>query len=64
MENPHTEFQSKDYINIKSSESKISWTKLYKIKLIMRQPSPNWKRFGIDDIQINHNIPTENTQSS
>lgn len=64
MDNPHTELQSKDYINIKSSESKINWTKLNKIKLIMRQPSPNWKRFGIDEIQIIQDIPEEKTQSS
>lgn len=64
MDNPHTELQSKDYINITLSESKINWTKLYKIKLMMCQPSPNWKRFGIDEVKINHNIPAENTHSS
>lgn len=62
MDNPHTELQSNDYVNIKSSESKINWTNLYKIKLILRQPSPNWKKFGIDEIQIIPNIQVENTQ--
>lgn len=52
MNNPHTESQSQDYVSIKSSESKIDWSGLYKIKLIMRQPSPNWKNFGIDETKI------------
>jgi len=52
MVNAHLEFQSQDYFSIKPFESKIDWSDLYKIKLILRQPSPNWKDFGIDDIKI------------
>lgn len=52
MDNPHLECQSQDCISIKSSESKIDWLNLSKIKLIMCQPSPNWKHFGLDDIKV------------
>lgn len=52
MNNPHSEGQSQDYFSIKSTECKVDWSDLYKIKLIIRQPSPNWKDFGIDDIKI------------
>ncbi|CAH1726309.1 nicolin-1-like [Aphis gossypii] len=52
MDNTHTDFQSQDYVCIKSSESAIDWTDLYKIKLILRQPSPNWNNFGIDDVKV------------
>jgi len=52
MDNAHLESQSQDYFSIKSSESKIDWSDLYKIKLIMYQPSPNWINFGLDDIKI------------
>lgn len=59
MDNAHLEFQSQDYFCIKSSESKVDWSELYKIKLIMRQPSPSWKDFGIDDIKIFKTIKSE-----
>lgn len=52
MDNAHLELQSQNHFSIKSSDSKIDWTNLYKIKLIMRQPSPNWKKFGIDDVKV------------
>jgi len=52
MDNAHLEYQSQDNFIIKSSESKIDWSNLYKIKLIMYQPSPNWTSFGLDDIKV------------
>lgn len=52
MDNAHSEFQSQDYFCIKSFESKVDWSDLYKIKLIICQPSPIWRNFGIDDIKI------------
>lgn len=59
MDNAHLEFQSQDYFSIKSSESKVDWSELYKMKLVMRQPSPNWEDFGIDDVQIFKTIKSE-----
>ncbi|XP_025207198.1 nicolin-1-like [Melanaphis sacchari] len=52
MDNTHSELQSQDYVCIESSESEIDWSDLYKIKLILRQPSPNWSHFGIDDVKV------------
>lgn len=52
MDNAHLEDQSQNRFSIKSSESKIDWSNLYKIKLIMRQPSPNWKKFSINDVKV------------
>lgn len=54
MDNAHSEFQSQDSFCIKSSDSEIDWSGLYKIKLIIRQPSPNWKNFGLENIKIIH----------
>lgn len=52
MDNAHLDLQSQNYFCIKSSESKIDWSDVYKIKIILSQPSPNWKVFGIDDVKI------------
>ncbi|XP_016660346.2 nicolin-1-like [Acyrthosiphon pisum] len=58
--NVHTEFESQDYECIKSSESEIDWSDLYKIKLILRQPSPNWSNFGIDDVKVIRKVQSGN----
>ncbi|XP_022169249.1 nicolin-1-like [Myzus persicae] len=60
MDNAHTEFQAQDCVCIKSSESEIDWSDLYKIKLILRQPSPNWSNFGIDDVKVVSKVQSEN----
>lgn len=52
MSNPHSEFQSQDYVCIKLSETKVDWSDLFKIKLILHQPSPNWINFGIENIKV------------
>lgn len=52
MDNAHLDFKSQNYFSIKPSESTVDWSDLYKIKLILRQPSPNWEHFGIDEITI------------
>lgn len=52
MDNAHLDFQSQNYFCIKSSESKLDWSEVYKIKIILFQPSPNWRMFGIDDVKI------------
>jgi len=60
MDYVHTEFQSQDCVEIESSESEVDWSDLYKIKLIMRQPSPNWSDFGIDDVKVVRKVQSEN----
>lgn len=60
MDNAHTEFKSQDYVCIKSSKSEIDWSGLYKIKLILRQPSPIWSNFGIDDVKVVRKVQSEN----
>lgn len=64
MNNAHSEFQSQDYFCIKSTESNVDWSDLYKIKIIIRQPSPNWKDFGIDDIKIFTKTQLKNQKDS
>lgn len=59
MDNTHSEFKSQDYVCIKSSESEISWSNVYKIKLILSQPSPNWIHFGIDDVKVVKKVQSE-----
>jgi len=62
MDNAHLECKSQEYFNIKPSESKTDWSGLYKIKLILRQPSPNWKHFRLENVKILGKIQPKKTQ--
>ena len=76
MESPHYETGSQDEIVILSSESKVPLEDVTAMRFILRQPSPEWRSFSIEDISVyreslvgsgqSNNIPvvTDPTHSS
>lgn len=57
MQNPHYETGSQDIISIASSESEIEWKNLVAMRIILRQPSPVWKTFHIEEINVYKDLP-------
>jgi hypothetical protein len=54
MPDPHTESGSQDIIIIPSQESMVGLHDVTALRFILRQPSPNWKTFNIEEIAVNH----------
>ena len=52
MENPHYEGGSQDEIVIPASESKVPLEEVIAMRFIMRQPSPEWRTFSLEDIAV------------
>ena len=52
MENPHYETGSQDEIAIPASESKVSLEEVIAMRFILRQPSPEWRAFSLEDISV------------
>ncbi|XP_069693468.1 nicolin-1-like isoform X2 [Periplaneta americana] len=57
MSNPHLEEGSQDLISISATESKVEWQNLETMRLILKQPSPVWKTFHIEEISLKKEIP-------
>ena len=56
MPDPHSEFGSLDDVIITSSESLVPMHDITALRFLLRQPSPHWKNFGIEDISVIHFI--------
>ena len=54
MPDPHTESGSQDIIIIPAQESMVSLHDVTALRFILRQPSPNWKTFNIEEIAVSH----------
>ena len=52
MESPHYETGSQDEIVILSSESMVPLEDVTAMRFILRQPSPEWRSFSIEDISV------------
>ena len=53
MSNPHCETGSQDVITIQAAkESLITLHEVTALRFLLRQPSPNWKTFTINDIAV------------
>lgn len=52
MPDPHTESGSQDLIIIPASESLVSLHDVTALRFILRQPSPNWKTFNVEEIKV------------
>ena len=52
MQNPHAETGSQDIVIIPAQESMVSLHDVTALRFILRQPSPNWKTFTIEDIAV------------
>ena len=71
MPDPHTESGSQDIIIIPSQESMVGLHDVTALRFILRQPSPNWKTFNIEEIAVSHYksptttvfFPSQNTYS-
>ena len=54
MPDPHTESGSQDIIIIPAQESMVSLHDVTALRFILRQPSPNWKTFNIEEIAVSN----------
>ena len=52
MENPHYETGSQDEVVILASESKVSLEDVTAMRFILRQPSPEWRTFSLEEISV------------
>ncbi|XP_023347816.1 uncharacterized protein LOC111716560 [Eurytemora carolleeae] len=52
MENPHYESGSQDHVTLTSADSQVSLQEVTGLRLILKQPSPEWKTFGVEDIEV------------
>uniref|UniRef100_A0A8C5PCL8 Nicolin 1, tubulin polyglutamylase complex subunit n=1 Tax=Leptobrachium leishanense TaxID=445787 RepID=A0A8C5PCL8_9ANUR len=53
MPNPHMEDGSQDYVSLRKSQMICGTDHVTAIRLILRQPSPVWLNFTLEDLQIN-----------
>jgi len=49
---PHCEQASEDYFTIKSSECLVALHGVTELRFVLQQPSPMWKEFKIEEIQL------------
>ena len=52
MPDPHTETGSQDVVVINATESLVGLHDVTALRFILRQPSPNWKTFNVDEIAV------------
>lgn len=52
MEEPENERFSQDVFSLLSKESSIPWTGVVSMRIILKQPSFRWKKFGIDELAM------------
>ncbi|XP_028905515.1 nicolin-1 isoform X1 [Ornithorhynchus anatinus] len=52
MPNPHTEEGAQDYISVFKHQMLCNVDKVLELRLILRQPSPLWLTFTLDDLRI------------
>jgi len=49
---PHCELASEDYFTVKSSECLVPLKGVTELRFVLQQPSPMWKEFKIEEIQL------------
>ncbi|XP_052124062.1 uncharacterized protein LOC113213100 isoform X2 [Frankliniella occidentalis] len=52
MPSPHLETGSHDFVSILATESTVPWTELVAMRLVLRQPSPSWHTFHVEEIHV------------
>ena len=52
MPDPHTETGSQDVVVISATESLVSLHGVTALRFLLRQPSPNWKSFNVEEIAV------------
>ena len=59
MPDAHCETGSQDIIMVSATESLVALHDVTALRFILRQPSPNWKTFNIEDIAVSSKLKTE-----
>ncbi|XP_047470202.1 nicolin-1-like [Penaeus chinensis] len=57
MPHPHTETASHDFVSVTCLESRVDWQDVIGMRLILRQPSPVWRTFFIEEITAYRELP-------
>ena len=52
MDNPHYETGSQDEVVILASESRVPLEEVIGMRFILRQPSPEWRIFSLEEISV------------
>ncbi len=58
MPDPHTETGSQDVVVISATESLVSLHDVTALRFLLRQPSPNWKSFNVEEIAVRYSLFT------
>lgn len=64
MEDPHCEQNSQDIVAINMKESIVLWSGVVQLRIILKQPSFQWKKFGIKDLTIFGELCKDTKQTS
>ncbi|PSN47079.1 hypothetical protein C0J52_19316 [Blattella germanica] len=57
MTNPHLENGSHDIVSIPSTESQVEWKNIITVRLVLRQPSPIWRTFHVEELNVYRDLP-------
>ncbi|XP_054279358.1 nicolin-1-like [Macrosteles quadrilineatus] len=57
MMSPHHENGSQDAISVAATESMLKWRKVVGMRLILRQPSPEWRVFHVEELNVFGDLP-------
>lgn len=57
MQYPHQETGSHDMVSISCAESTVEWRNLVAMRVVLRQPSPVWRTFHIEEINVYKDLP-------
>lgn len=57
MPSPHEETGSHDLTSIVATESSLQWKNLLVMRLVLRQPSPIWRVFHVEEINVYADLP-------
>ncbi|XP_021917748.1 nicolin-1-like isoform X2 [Zootermopsis nevadensis] len=57
MPNPHLENGSHDFISVPATESQIEWKGVLTFRLVLRQPSPVWHTFHVEELNVYRDLP-------
>ncbi|XP_071439051.1 uncharacterized protein [Hetaerina americana] len=57
MAQPHQEVGSHDLISVVATESVAPWIGLSAMRLVLRQPSPSWRTFLVEEVAVYRDLP-------
>ncbi|XP_054713025.1 nicolin-1-like [Uloborus diversus] len=64
MPEPECEKCSQDIFSLLAKESLISWSGIVSLRIILKQPSFRWKKFGIEELSFFGDSTKDGRQSS